>query len=355
VSDKTGIEWTDHSFNPWWGCSRVSPACRFCYADRDATRYGHHLWRRHGERRMLSEANWARPLKWNRAAERAGVPAKVFCASMADVFEDHPGVVEARERLWGVVEATPWLRWQILTKRPENVARMAPWDKRWPGHVWLGTSVESQRFANERIPFLLRSGAKTLFLSCEPLLGAVDLRSIPYQGDALYYVDALIGRYRLGAAYEWGTDCSFGLAGLGRIGWVIAGGESGPKARPSHPDWFRSLRDQCAAARVPFLFKQHGEWGPAPWRVDREPGEPDGDYKARAEAGCATHSYPAWADRYGHKPLEADHKPWSLERTAIPTGQAAIRRWGKRAAGRELDGRTWDEFPSLTEMTGARR
>lgn len=99
MSDITKIEWTDHTFNPWWGCSRVSPACRFCYADRDARRYGHDLWRRHGQRRMLSEKNWERPLKWNRDAERAGVPEKVFCASMADVFEDHPDLEESRKRL----------------------------------------------------------------------------------------------------------------------------------------------------------------------------------------------------------------------------------------------------------------
>jgi protein gp37 len=130
MSDVTAIEWTDHTFNPWWGCSRVSPACRFCYADRDAQRYGHQVWRRHGPRRMLSEANWQRPLRWNRDAERAGIPAKVFCASMADVFEDHPDVAAPRERLWGVIETTPWLIWQLLSKRPENIARMVPVGRR---------------------------------------------------------------------------------------------------------------------------------------------------------------------------------------------------------------------------------
>ncbi len=155
MSDVTAIEWTDHTFNPWWGCSRVSPACRFCYADRDAQRYGHQVWRRHGPRRMLSEANWQRPLRWNRDAERAGIPAKVFCASMADVFEDHPDVAAPRERLWGLIEATPWLIWQLLTKRPENIARMVPWGGEWPPHVWVGTSVENQRYADERIPVLV--------------------------------------------------------------------------------------------------------------------------------------------------------------------------------------------------------
>ncbi len=112
-----------------------------------------------------------------------------------------------------------------------------------------------------------------------------------------------------------------------------------------HPQWARSLRDQCVAAEVPFFFKQWGEWGPAPWRVDREPGESDSDYKARAEAACATHAYAAWADRYGHEPHKPSHKPWSLERGSLSAEQAPIRRWGKGAAGRLLDGREWSEFP----------
>jgi protein gp37 len=170
------IEWTDYTFNPWWGCARVSPACRSCYADTLATRYGHdQLWRRKGPRRLMSDTHWKQPLKWNRDAERDGTPKRVFCASMADVFEDHPDVAESRQRLWDLINATPWLHWQLLTKRPENVAAMAPWGNDWPDHVWLGTSVENQRWAETRIPHLLAIPAKTRFLSCEPLLGPVDL------------------------------------------------------------------------------------------------------------------------------------------------------------------------------------
>lgn len=170
------IEWTDYTYNPWWGCARVSPACRSCYADTLATRYGHdQLWRRKGPRRMMSDAHWKQPLKWNRDAERDGTPKRVFCASMADVFEDHPDVVEARKRLWDLIDATPWLHWQLLTKRPENVASMAPWGADWPENVWLGTSVENQRWAETRIPHLLAAPAKTRFLSCEPLLSELDL------------------------------------------------------------------------------------------------------------------------------------------------------------------------------------
>lgn len=294
MSTKTKIEWTDHTFNPWWGCARVSPACRFCYADGTATRWGHELWRRKGPRRMLSDANWRNPLKWNRAAEAAGQLAKVFCASMADVFEAHP-VAEvnaqlnaARSRLWSLIEQTPWLTWQLLTKRPENAAALIPWTDAWPANVWLGTSVEDNRRAVERIPVLLRTNAKTLFLSCEPLLEDVDL-SPWFSGER--------------------------ATGARRPGWVIVGGESGSKARPMDPDWARSLRDQCQAADVAFFFKQWGEWAPTNFGAggcrpnERFVGEP--------------------VDTFGYRQI--------------------VRRVGKGRAGRDLDGRTWDEFPKVEE------
>jgi protein gp37 len=154
MGDTTGIGWTDRTFNPWWGCSRVSPGCRSCYADTLARRWGHDLWHRDGPRRLLGGASWAKPLRWNREAAAAGVPARVFCASMADVFEDHPQVVGARARLWDLIGQTPWLRWQLLTKRIENVPQMVPWGDRWPANVWLGTSVENGHYAAERIPVL---------------------------------------------------------------------------------------------------------------------------------------------------------------------------------------------------------
>jgi protein gp37 len=279
MGDVTGISWTDHTFNPWWGCSRVSPACVHCYADSQAQRYGHQVWRRNGPRRMLSEANWARPLKWNRDAERAGIPAKVFCASMADVFEDHPQVAEPRKRLWDVIEATPWLQWQLLTKRIGNVAAMAPWGDSWPASVWLGTSVENQKYADLRIPELLAIPAAVRFLSCEPLLGPVDI-GMPEDHSAHE-------REWYGDRWEFGClDCAadddehfvrWVIPSGPCISWVIGGGESGPKARRSDPAWFRSLRDQCAAAGVPYFMKQTGavlarEWG-CPDRKGHIPGE----------------------------------------------------------------------------------
>ena len=334
MSDTTAIEWTDHTFNPWWGCSRVSPACRFCYADDQAKRYGHQVWRRHGPRRMLSDANWARPLKWNRDAERAGVPAKVFCASMADVFEDHPDVAEPRERLWGVIEATPWLQWQLLTKRPENVARMVPWGDEWPAHVLLGVSVENQRYADERIPRLLDVPAKVRFLSCEPLLGPVNLwhRLDPSDpcvdcdicGEERFADEIGVGHDRIELYYGDGHPDNSPESGAGwcpgpsagatprRIDWVICGGESGGlKARPMHPEWARDLRDQCQAAGVPFLFKQ---WGSHRW----------------IEHSVYDHATQCWvADG-----IEPQHV-------------------SKKLAGRELDGRTWDQFPLAAEPVTA--
>lgn len=347
MSENSAIEWTTHTFNPWWGCSRVSPACRFCYADRDAQRYGHQVWRRHGPRRMLSEQNWARPLKWDRDAERAGVPAKVFCASMADVFEDHPDVAEPRERLWELIDATPHLIWQLLTKRPENIAQMVPWGRsEWPSSIWIGASAENQRYADTRIPLLLDVPAKVRFLSCEPLLGPVDLTRWMPAGIARWQCSGCRNFY----SGPWREECP----GCGRRGywcgshagnghpngqplsWIISGGESGPKARLSHPDWFRALRDQCQAAGVAYFFKQWGEWGPRygeTWTV--------GD---------------AWRTPQRHRwinPADGHTKPFGEFTGTDDLDWARMFRVGKKAAGRELDGRVWDQFPHAVEAVAS--
>ncbi len=325
MGDLTGISWTHHTFNPWWGCSRWSPACRFCYADRDASRWGMDLWRRNGARKPMSEAYWAKPAKWNRDAERAGRRALVFCASMADVFEDHPLLGPWRDRLWEVIESTPWLVWQLLTKRIENVAGMVPWSGTWPTNVWIGTSVENQRFADQRIPHLLDlTGAAVRFLSCEPLLGPVELYGHlfptpcpngcgcrrPYDADARE------------CACD-GPCCTEQWNPAPGLDWVIAGGESGPKARPTHPGWFSSLRDQCTSAAVPFHFKQWGEWSP----------KPAGD---------------AWDNPARHRfidPVTGKTKTFGEFTGTDDLAWAHISRVGRKAAGRELAGRIWDEFP----------
>jgi len=224
------IEWTHHTFNPWWGCERVSPACKHCYAEAWARRLGMDLWSPNAPRRAMSDAYWRQPLAWDRDAQRAGKRARVFCASMADVFEDRDDLLATRERLWALIERTPNLDWLLLTKRPQNVGGMVPWGNDWPRNVWLGTTVETQRWADKRLPQLVRHPAKILFLSCEPLLGPIDLA-------------------------PW-------LIHERRIDWLIVGGESGHHARPMNPDWARALRDQCREHDVAFHFKQWGSWRP---------------------------------------------------------------------------------------------
>ena len=236
------IEWTHHTFNPWWGCVKVSPACKHCYAEAWAKRVGMDLWGGHSNRRFFSDAHWRQPLRWNREAEMAGERRRVFCASMADVFENRRDLDSVRARLWPIVEDTPHLDWLLLTKRPQHIAKLTPWRAgAWPRNVWLGTTAENQRWARERIPRLLEHGAAVHFASCEPLLGPIELT-------------------------QW-----LGLPAInnGALNWVIAGGESGSaKARPMNPEWVTDLRDQCEAAEVPFHFKQWGHWGPTRKRVN---------------------------------------------------------------------------------------
>src|SRR5918911_4563294 len=176
---KTEIEWTTHSFNPHWGCLEVSPGCDHCYARELARRFGRQVWGppRLTQRMITSAANWRQPLAWNRIAAAEGRRHRVFCASMADVFEYHPQLDPVRTRLWELIAATPWLEWQLLTKRPMHIARMLPpsWLEQPRPNVWLGTSVEDQIRAELRIPHLVRVPARVRFLSCEPLLGPLNL------------------------------------------------------------------------------------------------------------------------------------------------------------------------------------
>ena len=228
MGQRSAIEWTDATFNPWWGCERVSPACAHCYADAMARRWGHRLWGDDRRRRFFGDAHWRQPISWNRDAERSRTPLKVFCASMADVFEDHEELEPWRKRLWDLINVTPWLRWQLLTKRPENVARMVPWQE-WPAHVWIGTSIENARHTF-RAEILRELPAPVRFVSAEPLLG---------------------GLFENGRPMRKPLD----LEGLH---WIIAGGESGPRARPTTEVWLRELRDACREAGVAFFLKQLG-------------------------------------------------------------------------------------------------
>lgn len=320
MGDKTAIEWSDATWNPTVGCAVVSPGCTNCYAMRMAARIEAMGGKAGAKYAGLTQASKAGPV-WTGAVRLDGAaldqplrwrrPRRVFVNSMSDLFhEDLPD--EAIDRVFAVMALASQHVFQVLTKRPERMREYltadtghwdtghacgrivdivmdlrtdtrpvgplphiepgAPW---WPlQNVWLGVSVEDQRRADERIPILLDTPAAVRWISAEPLLGPLDLRAIDIDGDHEILP--------LGAA--WLDRVEPGETDVPHLDWVVAGGESGPGARPMHPDWARSLRDQCVSAGVPYLFKQWGEFSPSG-------------------------------------------------------------RVGKRAAGRALDGRTWDQYP----------
>lgn len=265
--ENSKIEWTDHTFNPWHGCMKVSEGCKNCYAETLDNRWKGGHWGPGSPRKPMSEAYWRQPLKWNAAAEKAGGMAKVFCASMADVFEGHSDTLPHLTRLFILIENTPHLIWQLLTKRPQHILTLLPqrWHGEMPENVWIGTSVENQAAADERIPHLLRVPAKVRFLSMEPLLGLVDIKEY-IQLTAKNECFSELSKKRGWGYSEW----SGGFIGPGErdeiydpksgIGWIIVGGESGHGARPMHPDWVEFIRSQCEEAEIPFFFKQWGEW-----------------------------------------------------------------------------------------------
>lgn len=257
MGDVTGIQWTDHSFNPWMGCQRVSPGCENCYAEAlVTTRMKLPVWGapKPTERKRTAVANWRKPLAWDRAAAKAGKRARVFCASLADVFEDHPSLPAWRADLFKLIEQTPNLDWQLLTKRPENLRKMLPasWLETPRPNVWLGTTVEDMLRARRRVLHLLETPAALRFLSVEPQLEAIDLTAISQwdpidENDPLAVLDALRGHVK-------GPDDMLGAT----VGWVIVGGESGAGARPFDLEWSRSIVAQCRGAGVPVFVKQMG-------------------------------------------------------------------------------------------------
>jgi len=317
--DEHGISWTHYTFNPWWGCLKVSPGCANCYAETFAKRTGWDIWGPPAttRRRTFGDAHWAEPLKWNAEAAKAGERRRVFCASMADVFEDHPSLPPIRERLWALIEQTPALDWLLLTKRPQNIGQMLP--RRWaawevpygrvPRNVWLGTSAEDQEQFDSRWPVLAFEGREwgvsVLFLSAEPLLGPLDMS---------VWIDE--------------SDEDENHVYVRGIDWVIVGGESGPKARPMHPEWVRRIRDLCAEHGVPFHFKQWGEWIAKP--LFRGQRAQTAFWGCMDVDGIFNPQTTTWNGRQGHPP---DGYEYTMLRV------------GKRLAGRELDGRVWDEFP----------
>ncbi|SHW42905.1 bacteriophage protein gp37 [Mycobacteroides abscessus subsp. abscessus] len=313
MGDKTRIEWTDATWNPVTGCDKVSPGCDHCYAETFAERWrgtrGHYF--ETGFDVQLRPDKLDLPLRWTK-------PRRIFVNSMSDLF--HARVPdEYIARVFAVMALAPQHTFQVLTKRhgrmrsllssayflhavsrvwaepPTDWTLPRDWSVPvWPlPNVWLGVSAEDQKRADLRIPALLDTPAAVRFVSAEPLLGPIDLHGDPIGKDSVFWI--------------------------GHLDWVIVGGESGPGARPMHPDWARSMRDQCVAAGVPFLFKQWGEHriaipGQDTWdKVESIPLSPDVPMEPGVDIG-----------------------PW-----------AYMRRVGKKRAGRELDGRTWDQYPEV--------
>lgn len=234
MGKNTSISWADHTFSPWWGCQKVSPGCERCYAETFAKRVGQKVWGGDVPRRVMSEKYWLQPHRWDIEAKRRRVRRRVFCASMADVFEDRRDLDLLRGKLWDLIETTSALDWLLLTKRPENIRHMIPeaWYRTPRPNVWYGTTVENQEYAEKRIPRLLEVPAAVRFLSCEPLLGPVEL------GPCMQTRDAFIKS--------------------GGIHWVICGGESGHRARPMDPAWALQLLQECQRTGTAFWMKQLG-------------------------------------------------------------------------------------------------
>lgn len=381
------IEWTDYTFNPWRGCTKVSPACENCYAETMSKRNPAVLgvWGKHGTRTIAAESYWKQPVLWDRWARegicmkckgRGIVPSKefdwrpcescdekgrvelyrarVFCASLADVFEANETMPEyaiapvrnARLRLLKLIWATPNLDWLLLTKRPEKIKevlidtvagewadpndftdRIHAWvaGTRLPHNVWLGTTVENQKYADIRIPQLLKIQAKVRFLSVEPMLGPINISRIEtFQFRGAELVNPLTGELQ----DMFGVRVGY----TNKIDWVIVGGESGPNARPLHPEWVRSLQGQVLNARgdgefsPAFFFKQWGEW----WPISQTP------------TGWID-KHPRYAKR--RMVLQIDGTDQGLR---FPQGAMTCFNVGKKVSGRLLEGAGWNELPEVS-------
>ena len=335
MGENTKVEYVKHSFSPWWGCSRKSRGCKACFAADNARRWGHSdLWHLHGPRRVVSDDQWRKPLKWNREAEQEGVRARILCGTMCDVFEDHPAVPGARARLFDLVAATPWLLWLFFTKRPENVNDLVPWGDDWPDNTGLIASTEDQNAVDERVPLVLSTAAPLKGLSVEPLVGPATLSMCswaPPGGEGLAGVhNPLTG--------EWWPavgDCAEEYAGRrtdqARLDWIIVGGESGRKASPMHPRWVSDLYRECQDSNVPMWLKQWGEWAPVV-------GGTGGDAWTHPDRHV-------WVD-----PRTGKTKPFGAFTGGDDMDWAHMRRAGKGAAGHLLDGREIEELPAAAYL-----
>jgi protein gp37 len=270
--ENSNISWTDNTFNAWTGCTKVSAGCKRCYAEQLMDkRYGKVKWGPDGVRLRTSPEMWKKPIRWNRAAEKSGKRVKVFCGSLMDVFEDNQQVSNWRSELFDLIDKTPMLDWQLLTKRPEKIFILGAdavgevfnnWLAKHP-NVWLGTSIENQEQAERRIPYLLNTCPSVRFLSVEPQIGRIDLINL---------------------SSDWGLTS-------GGINWVIVGGESGAGCNPFDISWAYLLRDACDIAGVPFFMKQLGGYPNKRHTLDNFPYDlrirefPQFDFDAPRETG----------------------------------------------------------------------
>lgn len=355
MADTTNISWADMTFNPWIGCTRIAPACDGCYAAHlMETRMHRAEWggpgKGNGTRVRTSATNWRKPLAWNAKAAKEGTRPFVFCASLADVF-DNAVPDEWRRDLFDLIRSTPHLVWLLLTKRPQNIAKMAEKAGGLPENAAIGTTVEDQPRANINVQALLQASvdlwhAKTrplfLFLSCEPLIGPVDLTAFQEYPKSEYFTDALRGKVWMRPEDNDIPTTRFVQNGRDYIGlchsiqWVIVGGETDQgehKARPAHPNWVRSLRDQCAAAGVAFHFKQWGEYVPQLGSVtlDDDPEISRYDWMEWTGEEWEHWHKPMWCDE-----LDPDH---------------SMIRAGKRKTGRFLDSIEHNARPAVPALT----
>lgn len=390
MAKETAIQWTDKTFNAWRGCSKIAPECKHCYADTMSKRNPKALaiWGNDGTRVVAAESYWRMPLAWDKEARRLKRRFKVFALSFGDVFEEWSGGMlttsgstafvchrcgrfqgreclpnsrlgddagecglrgcdgslrdltmnDVRRRLFHVIDSTPNLDWQLLTKRPENVRRMYPvacpdlgnGPRYHRPNVWLGTTAGTQETAEKNVSELMTLGdlAELLFVSAEPLLEQVRFRNLAVKTAAgTITVDALTGRM----VDDHGKKIK-GLKPLTPISWMIVGGESGSKeSRPMHPDWIRLIRDDCQATETAFFFKQWGDW---------KIGGADGVIRERGLVGRPVYRRSMYLDVQGKERSTSELNSFNL-----PKDWARMTKVAKKTAGRILDGKTWSEFP----------
>lgn len=383
-AEKTQISWCDSTFNPWIGCTKISPACDHCYAEAMmSNRLKQVNWGVGESRKRTSVANWKLPIKWNKSefiecvtcgwrgelndfnytdnpngtamcpncvgCDYTPARRRVFCASLAD-WLDNEVPIEWLADLLFLIFKTPNIDWLLLTKRIGNWERLSivykfsaktryeddflSWLDFWiadveePKNVWIGITICNQQEADRDIPKLLDVPAKVRFLSIEPLLGDVVLQGLTSSESML------TSFYREYLSREGNKSYPY-LDNAGKINWVIVGGESGSNARPMHPNWVRSLRDQCKTASVPFFFKQWGEWVPR-----------SSCYHTFAD-GKSCSDYDPKCEKWQSIRLSHEGQNGRYLRNLSDGCDAYMQKVGKQFAGRLLHGIEYSQFPRI--------